>query len=469
MQRRTLAGPLSLAVTLTAFGLALPAGCGPDPSEGDPGPIHSALIGRDCNVDQECGDLRCDPVRRQCVCLADEDCINTVDKDSNPTPFCNNFTGLCVATVNGCKTDAECNSSSYCDRHTRSCKVRKAFCEACVDDAECGDTRDNCLLDDGLGQKFCGKSCESDADCPNGAECADKNGAKQCWPKTGKNCDTFVGCVPDSRKPCGNDADCNDIPDQVCDPGSGLCVARIALCSFGQVCDSRSRVCVDACNSDADCISIDPRLRCISRACEPLGECAASADDATGDKSCPANKVCAIAPGQTAGNCVPFCASNNDCPPGNTCQRTADNRSKCLPGCVANADCPLDQRCVKTGSATTGTCQGTAGQTCQADSVCGPCSLCNVTSNTCQSAKSGNYCKPCGSDVDCGQGHCVTLKDGSRCSQPCPAAGCPNGFVCAEICLGTYNGYNCQGTRVAECVPADQSCTNAVGVNKCGF
>ncbi|MFN7132560.1 MAG: hypothetical protein ACK4N5_10795, partial [Myxococcales bacterium] len=269
---------------MAALGLALPVGCGTDQDGTDPDPVRSALVGRSCNVDQECGGLRCDPVRRQCVCLGDEDCINTVDKDGNPTAYCNNFSGLCVATISGCKSDAECNSSSYCDRQTRSCKVRKAFCEACTSDTECGDAGDDCLEDEGLKEKFCGRTCESDANCPNGASCQTFAGKKQCWPKQGRNCRTFIGCVPDSRKPCQRHDDCNDVPDQVCDAGSGLCVARIALCPFGQICDSRNRVCVDACNSDADCISIDPRLRCVSSACEPLVECAPTAEDPSGDK-----------------------------------------------------------------------------------------------------------------------------------------------------------------------------------------
>ena len=451
-----------LAAALLAAALSSCTATPRTPALDDAG-TSQPLVGRSCNVDTECGELRCDAIRHQCICLADADCARSADG-----AFCNNFTGLCVATINGCKTDGECSASSYCEQQTRSCKVRKGFCDVCTDDRECGGAADDCLSDKSLNVKFCGSLCTSDGDCPTGATCQDFAGKKQCWPKAGKNCKTFTGCIPDSRKTCQANADCADVPDQVCDPGSGVCTARLQLCPFGQVCDSRSRVCVDACNTDADCTAIDSRLRCVNRGCEPVGECTASAKDPSGDQSCPANKVCSIAPGQQGGNCVPFCSSNNDCPQGSICQRTADNRSKCLPGCVANADCPLDKRCVKGGTATVGTCQGTPGQTCQTDSVCPTCNFCDIFSNQCQTARTGNYCKPCSGDSECGSGLCLALKDGKRCGQPCPASGCPRGFVCGEICLGTYQGYLCQGTRVAQCIPADQSCSVA-GINKCGF
>lgn len=463
MTRRT---ALSATLALTSA-LLFAASCS-EPRKNTPADAGAKAIGRSCNVDDECGGLRCDPIRRQCICGSDEDCA-----ELDPTGeliYCNNFTGLCVATVAGCTSDTECPAGSFCDDTVRACKVRKAFCEPCASDRECGSDADDCLFDASLKARFCGKFCTVDTDCPAGAACTDFAGKKQCWPKAGKNCRIFMGCTPDSKASCTVSSDCAAVPDQVCDPGSGVCVARNQVCPFGQVCDGRSRVCVDACASDADCIAIDAKLRCVNRACEPIGECAATATDPSGDLSCPANKVCSFNPGQTVGTCVPFCSSDQECPQGQVCTPTADGRRKCQAGCRVSADCPLERMCVKSAGATIGQCTAAGTSTCQTDQVCPVCGTCNVQAFSCvqRSMKSDGYCRVCGNDTDCGQGHCLTLKNGSRCGQPCPATGCPRGFVCNEICVnGTYQGFKCSGTAYAECIPVDQTCLDAAGAEKC--
>jgi hypothetical protein len=535
MLGRKVLPPSCFALGAALVGLAL-AGCSENKNSNQPIDKQS-LVGRSCNVDDECGELRCDAVRRHCICRSDddcqpgftcdatgcscklggsgcganEDCCSQLCEDGscascpmegescdgaccpglvceNSTcvvPVCNNFTGLCVANVAGCKSDLECPAGEWCDKTVRACKPRKGFCEPCASDHECGGDSDLCVEDTALRQKFCAVACDpanEDSDCErmvgNGASCQNFGGRWQCWPKEGKNCKLFRGCIPDSRKTCETSAQCDDVPDQICDPGSGLCVARVQMCPFGQVCDGRSRVCVDACISDADCIAIDARLRCVNRGCEPLGECAASAEDPTGDSMCPPNKVCSFDPGLKSGVCVPFCTSNNDCQLGSVCQRTADGRSKCVSGCIANGDCPPDKKCVKQAGQVVGVCEGVAGVTCQSDSACPVCSSCDLPTLQCKNAGPLGFCKPCGSDSDCNQGHCLTLQNPltgqleSRCGQPCPPAGCPRGFVCAEICVGgEYEGYQCSGTLVAECIPVDQTCsmTNEQGqtVDKC--
>jgi len=438
----------------------------PPPAQPDAGTVK--VIGRSCNTDDECGGLKCDLIRRQCICQSDDDCAEI--HSEGDLPYCNNFTGLCVATVAGCKADNECPSSSYCDEQVRACKVRKGFCETCNSNRECGGDADDCLPDTALKGSYCGTFCVEDAECPAGSACTSFSGKKQCWPKAGKNCKIFMGCTPDSKQSCTTTADCATAADQVCDPGSGICVARIQICPFGQICDARSRVCVDACTSDADCLAIDPKLRCVNRACEPIGECAATKEDPTGDKTCPTNKVCSFNPGVTYGTCVPFCASDQECAPGAICIPTADSRRKCQIGCRVPADCPLDKTCVKSGSAT-GTCQGSPGATCQADVVCPDCASCDLKAFGCttKSMKNDGFCRTCGSDSECGAGHCLTLKGGiTRCGQPCPATGCPRGFVCTEICVnGSYTGSKCSGSTFAECIPADQSCSTSDGLDKC--
>jgi hypothetical protein len=448
------------------------AACGSQPTNNTTPDTGPGTIGRSCNVDEECGGLKCDPGRRQCICGSDDDCAKIHASDG--LVFCNNFTGLCVAKLAGCTDDSAC-PGGYCDTRVRACKPRKSFCESCTIDHECATDADICIADTSLKQSFCGKYCTAGgSECPAGTACTNFSGRMQCWPSAGKNCKVFMGCIPDSKKSCNSTPDCADT-DQICDPSIGLCVARVQICPFGQICDATARTCVDACQSDADCIAIKSNLRCVSRACEPIGECGATTADPSGDKSCPANKVCSFDPAMTSGTCVPFCGNDQDCPLATICAPTTDNRRKCQTGCRGDADCGLSQTCNKPTGAI-GTCQGTTGTTCQADQVCPVCGTCDTNAHACviRSRQNDGYCRPCGTDADCGDPttghHCLTLSGGlQRCGQPCPVTGCPKGFICNDICVGgQQQGYQCVGGKTfAECIPVDQSCLAQDGSEKC--
>lgn len=444
----------ALAFSLCALALtACPPRTTPPPPA-DAGPVE--FVGRACNVDAECGELRCDTVRHQCICLSDKSCESS--DLTAPKRYCNNYTGLCVEEIAGCKSDGDCAMTEYCDASTRACKAKKTFCETCTTDQECGSEKDNCLTDEKLKQKYCGKGCEVNADCPRGAACVEKQGSKQCWPEKSPvpnqeaSCKNFQGCVPDSLRTCNSNADCGDVL-QRCDPGRGRCVAAQQVCPFGTTCDPRNRICVADCSVDADCG--DVKLRCVNRICEPIGECQQ-------DTQCAANKVCIIPPGQTAGQCGDFCSGDTGCPLGNVCLKVGD-RYKCQPGCNTTANCPLDQRC----NATTKQCEGpTVGtvKVCQATPSCASCEVCNLTKNECVNARTGcdagvscfPHCQPCSGSDQCTGGTCVNLglPDGGPdsaqfCVRYCSSGQeCPQGFVC----LGLTTGQNA-------CVPSSRSCT----------
>lgn len=407
------------------------------------------FVGRACNVDAECGQLRCDKVRRQCICLSDESCRMGAAA-SSPPKYCNNFTGLCVEEIAGCRVDGECAAGEFCDPSIRGCRPLKAFCEVCASDSECGGQGDNCVLDEGLNQRYCGTACADTSECPRGATCQQKNGVGQCWPdRTPQGqpatCRNFQGCVPDSLRSCNVTADCGD-PAQRCDPRTGKCIAAQQVCSFGTTCDPRARLCVAECTRDSDCG--DARLRCVNRACEPLNECMQDGD-------CSDNRVCTKGPGETVGRCQPFCTNDSECPIGQVCAR-AGARFSCAPGCAANAGCGLDQRC----NATTKICEGplVANQRiCQATSACNSCEFCDGTSNTCRRARGSAdggigfpYCQTCTSSVECPGGTCVALPSGtSVCAAFCGGGQeCPQGFACLSLTTGG-----------SACVPADRSCT----------
>lgn len=423
-----------------------PSGGGGGGGNVDAGPID--FVGRSCNVDAECGDLRCDKIRRQCICLSDESCRST--DPAAPIKYCNNYTGLCLEEISGCKSDSECAATEFCDSSIRACRSVKSFCEACTRDGECGGAQDNCVAATD-GSKYCSKACATSSDCPRGAACQ----AATCVPAQNPltpsepaSCANFKGCTPDSLRTCSANADCADLGDQRCDAARGKCVAIQQVCSFGTVCDPRNKICVSECAADQDCG--DATLRCVNKVCEPISEC-------TTDSQCPVNKVCSIPPGASAGSCQPFCQTDSECPLGNICERQTDGRYRCVAGCRTNSSCALDQRCNASNQ-----CEGPnvgATRTCQATAACANCELCNPTKYECYAAKGTfPYCQPCQSSIpDCPGGVCLQMSNGlTYCAKSCVTGQeCPNGFVC----LG-YGGTLADGGVNSACVPSDRSCTN---------
>jgi hypothetical protein len=427
--------------------LACSALCGCPSTRSTPLPDAgaSAFVGRSCNVDAECGALRCDTIRHQCICLSDESCKS--DDPTAPQRYCNNYTGLCVDEVTGCTADSQCPMGSYCDPSIRTCRPLKSFCAACSADNECGGAMDNCVLDDGLMEKFCGTACQMDADCPRGASCQMKNNALQCWPAQSAvpgqtaTCKNFKGCTPDSLRSCNGDASCGD-SSQRCDPAQGKCLAIEQVCPYGTTCDPSAKICVADCTADADCG--DPKLVCQDKVCVLAGECMVDTD-------CPANKVCNVPPGGASGTCVPFCQLDTDCPLGQTCQMNG-GRYACAAGCSTTENCPLNQRCNAMHVCEGPTVNGA--QICQTTSACDTCQLCDPQTNECTSATASfPHCASCSSPSQCGGGTCVQIDDGRWCLRYCVTGSeCPQGFVCLGL----------TGSTQSVCVPSSRTC-----VGKC--
>ncbi len=340
----------------------------------------------------------CDTATAECVARCTE----------NSCAFeqvCDQCRGLCAP--NGgkrvCTEQSNCFSDQYCDSCTGLCEERKAVCEACLKDEECAEQGDRCVdVVSATGGRFCGQSCATVLDCPEGYECA--TGLNQCVPSSG-----------DCTKPaeCTDDAACRG-SDQICE--RGRCVPGCTdsgACPSGRVCEFGR--CLDACPARA----CESPLVCD----ETLGVC-----DIDGD--CRESKDCPLAGTfcDTATRlCVSGCEVDDDC---QDARQKCDNGQCVARGCTYAGSCAFEQVC----DTASGVCEAAVGQHCD---VCDPNAegACGVEANKCielkddQDQSLGNFCfVACDSDPNnrCPQGYqCVPLQDQD---------GNPAGEVCFRDC-----------------------------------
>jgi hypothetical protein len=340
-----------------------------------------------CALDSECpADFRCDHEMRRCVCTGDAAC---------PGKFCNAFTGQCTAAVEGCSTVADagtvaCGSGQYCNTALRSCRPITPFCGACKSDAECGEGS-FCSSHPQFPNAgtFCIAKCGASDACANGLTCAKStSGASGCFPAGA--CGNTNACVPDSLKPCSGDAACGD-PAQTCDLSLAACIAKNRTCPPGDSCDPQARLCKQQCFSDDDCLKVvehAPGYQCRANACFLLTLCSADSD-------CTNGQICDPNPDGSK-SCRAGCASNGDCPLGESCNNDPAH-PRCRPGCSVDTDCALNTIC--SAGACVSTTAACSTQTCQDTQVCpvgGNCiNRCCVEANLATLCPPGGVCGAC--------------------------------------------------------------------------
>lgn len=403
-----------------------------------------------CAIDAECAELGfvCDDGRRTCVCTSDSMC-----EDKEGTPYCNAFTGHCVAEIAGCKTDSECSANEFCDGALRICREKKPYCGSCTQDAECGGPNDYCVKHPDFpgSASYCATACTAEGACPTGQACRDTEKGKQCVPENVR-CQSgqSVECTPDSKQRCRENADCSG--GQVCDDATSLCRAASSGCRASQSCDPISRKCVTSCEFNADCQErYGPNYVCEEQTCVPMESCLR-------DEDCGDDSFCFKMPGssaETVGACQASCRSHDDCYLQQVC--SDGPRRKCVSGCTSNADCPLNAIC------SNGSCEfkdSAGNRRCQLTEVCdfkevcenNSCRLdpkhCGAGTSTCpQGGKlSAIFFSPgCvgGTAVACPAGsHQGVVNQGGgnanlckieRCLYSCADhSDCPNGFYCDQ-------------------------------------
>ena len=294
--------------------------------------------------------------------------------------------GLCFPLDSTCVdrcADADCADGQNCNELTGQCEpVEYGFCEkGCTTNSQCGGQNDVCL-NLGIGDGgHCWQDCSDDPSvCNDNYECSRLQGTTLsiCLP-TGRSCDMCYGT--------------SCYPGGVCDPVSGECVelqqdCTVEGCPAGKLCDPVSTQCVSA-----------------GRACSG-DSWAADCDNVV--------TACTTHRSGTEGTCEEICATDTDCPTGESCVDT-NLRKLCLPD---DLNGPLT--CGTLGASSTG-----VGRPCGSGQ-----SSCPSSADICvQDANLDGFCsRACSGDGDCDAGQrCGVGPDGNSICIPeqCECAATP--------------------------------------------
>ena len=330
------------------------------------------------------------------LCTSDADCDQV-----GATCTCN---GVCeVFDTNPCLVDKNCPSDQYCDACAGFCAAEVGVCEACTNNAACGDG--GACLPFVSGGSFCATECISDLGCEVGYSCIAVDGFSQnlCVPDSGQ-CEDLGLCESDGECPDGQI--CSDTL-KICAPGC----SEDDQCAGELVCDAAR--CVEPCSSNSDC---PQGAECDDGHCKVPGACESGEDCFQPETYCD----------KTTGQCAPGCLVDGDC---QDAAKQCENK-KCVPkGCIHNYQCAFEQVCDKQ----VGACIPTP------DDHCGEC----------DASAEGQ----CGGEPNLR----VTLQDqdpdtgeavdkGDFCLLPCandPVDQCPQGYGCTQIQTENIDGFYC--------------------------
>jgi hypothetical protein len=206
---------------------------------------------------------------------------NEVVLDSTYVPFCVQGDTLTLSDV--VYTRATCAGASDCDTDEHCCAHADRTDSLCqVDPCQLGAIGQACLTDDYCSSKRCAdhlcapalkgladtcvqsSECASNLCCPyfnlGGKACADSKGVAdaKCPVLLGDSCSSSVPCVTGT---------CNLSPDGQTGFCTSTCPSDAAGCGYnstGQMnfCLLGNNVCQPSCNGDAECMAINPALRC---------------------------------------------------------------------------------------------------------------------------------------------------------------------------------------------------------------
>lgn len=319
---------------------------------------------------------------------------------------------------------------------------------------------------------FVGCSVMVPSTLDEGVRCNDDGtiGAPACAPAEVCAHGLCTACRTTEACADGVDNDCNGMIDDGCPDAGGSDGGALALPTIGQQCNP-----VDGCQTGSFCL--DPSLFNAPGAAFCTKACCTSADCETGAAVCiPTPGGAAMCwPGDRIGRNPPgTAASGAACGSGGDCRSGLCEQGACIDTCCAEADCGgLAPDCtlrsvtaLTTSGFACGTARGSGGfetscffgdsacrtnlclqlnglacsKSCCTTSDCGGSWECGYTSHggsmvraciAAGTAGNGQIGEPCTNDSDCGSAWCLTLPNGSRCTDACCGdANCPSGFLC---------------------------------------
>ncbi len=277
----TVAAPTDIAPDVTSNDLAAPPDAQTDVYDFDEGTDATGSdsfgdSGSDTLGDVGSGECPGGPF---CTCTQDTQC------DS----------GACITTANGKQCSKTCGGASTCpigwecqlygavDPVSMCLPKQVSLCSPCKAHSDCqaGGDKTAWCLDYAVDGKFCGATCASDGDCPDGYGCVDqKDGAsqsKQCRLKAaaalctcttwGKQSGLSTDCqIVNSFGMCGGSRSCG--PD-----GLSACSGKVAK---AEECNAEDDNCdgkIDNLAPDATCFKTAYQAGGSGKACEQDGDC----------------------------------------------------------------------------------------------------------------------------------------------------------------------------------------------------
>jgi hypothetical protein len=284
--------------------------------------------------------------------------------------------------------------------------------------------------DAGWTGNVCTTTCQSTADCVPGWNCETTGGSQVC------ECTYSPEICDGLDNDCDGIVDNEPVTDQWCDSqeeASGVvCASGMCVCpDNGSLCDG---ACLNTQTDPDNCgfcgNTCGPGASCTQGSCvcpqAGLTSCQSGCTNvSTDDSNCGfCGHVCDDGIGSRCvnGSCtVGTCNTNNDCPEGDVCVGAA-----CVPGCASDEECPGGERCEKTY-------------------VCGPAGM-------------GGLFSTCASDADCASGfYC----DAFLCFLGSDITGCVSNYDCSgntSVCDRLTN--SCVECTASSQCNANQMCLN---------
>lgn len=297
-----------------------------------------------------------------------------------------------------------------------------------------------------------GSSCKTLDDCKVGTVCGADSKCEQ------KGCTTYLDCGDgevclesgycskpecDATNTCPTGKKCQG---GVCKSDQKTCTSNTE-CSGGQVC--KSGICSDAgsCTTKADCKTGET---CKSGKCTTVSV----SEPCTSSNDCGVGQYCDT----VGGKCASGCSQDTDC---SSTQYCDTNTNQCKEGCQVAKGCGDGRQC----DASTHTCKCTPAY-CTANGG----GTCDTVSGECKTSTTGDLCKPCTSNDQCGGADdlCSAIGEGSFCTKKCTQqSDCPSGFFCYDVTTDSKqcvpSTWKCIGCIQSGCSDPSQSCNFNTG------